>query len=157
MCETKTLKSLLYSLLFWRWQTSEVLLVRLAAIQPPPWSLVCSQPMQLPDLQPVSMSTEAKYICTLFSFSYETKCMFKASMCSGRVWEKDLMWLEVDIAQMKDRGQHSVDALLLLWSKTQDVHGIQQTSEIFPIILSLYGTISSLHTYTLLWKTILCL
>lgn len=56
------------------------------------------------------------------------------------------MWLEVDVSQMKDRGQHPVDAGLLLWSEAQDVHGIQQTSKILSIIFSFYGAIPSLYS-----------
>lgn len=60
----------------------------------------------------------------------------------------DLMWLEVDIPQMKDRRQESVDTSLLLWGETQDVHGIQQTPEVLPIILTVYGAVPSLHGHT---------
>lgn len=65
-----------------------------------------------------------------------------------RVCVCDLVRLEVDIPQMKDRGQQSVDAVLLLWSETQDVHGVQQTPEVLPIILPLDSTIPSLHSST---------
>ncbi|TNN75926.1 hypothetical protein EYF80_013896 [Liparis tanakae] len=41
---------------------------------------------------------------------------------------------------MKDGGQQSVDAALLLWGETQDVHGVQQTPEVVPVILPLYST-----------------
>lgn len=58
------------------------------------------------------------------------------------------MWLEVDVPQMKDRGKKSVDAILLLWGETQDVHGTQQTPEVLPVILSLYGTVPSLQAWT---------
>lgn len=60
----------------------------------------------------------------------------------------DLVRLEVDVAQMKDRGQQSVDAVLLLRSETQDVHGVQQTPEVLPIILPLDSTIPSLQSRT---------
>lgn len=65
------------------------------------------------------------------------------------------MWLEVDVSQMKDRRQEPVDTSLLLWGETQDVHGTQQTPEVLPIILPLYGAVPSLHTHTQLSKTTL--
>lgn len=60
------------------------------------------------------------------------------------------MWLEVDVSQMKDRRQESIDTSLLVWGETQDVHGTQQTPEVFPIVLPLYGAVPSLqaHIYT---------
>jgi len=61
-------------------------------------------------------------------------------------WQSDLVCLEEDVPQMKDGGQQSVDAALLLWGETQDVHGVQQTPEVVPVILPLDSTISSLHT-----------
>lgn len=56
------------------------------------------------------------------------------------------MWLEVDIPQMKHRGEQSVDTIQLLWGEAQDVHGTQQTSEVLPVIFTFYSTVSSLQT-----------
>lgn len=59
------------------------------------------------------------------------------------------MRLEEDVPQVQDGGQQPVDAVQLVWSETQDVHGIQQTPEVLSIILPLDGAISSLtHTNT---------
>lgn len=65
------------------------------------------------------------------------------------------MRLEKDISQVEDRGQQPVDGVLFLWSETQNVHGVQQTPEVLPIVLTLYSTVSPLKTHVVISNNIL--
>lgn len=98
-----------YTLSFWPWQTSEDLRVTLAAARQPPWSPVHWLQMRPPDPQPAPTLTDR-------DGHYNLTVSLRCHTCM-RVWRRDLVWLEVDISQMKDRGQHPVDAGLLLWSE----------------------------------------
>lgn len=73
------------------------------------------------------------------------------------VWrsDTDLMRLEKDVSQVEDRGQQPVDGVLFLWSETQNVHGVQQTPEVLPIVLTLYSTVSPLKTHVVISNNIL--
>lgn len=81
MCarEGSSMQRVLHSLSFWRWQTSAVLQVRLAAAPLPPWFPVRSPLMQPLDPQPTGAHTHsqrASFITNIYqlSFSHEIRC-----------------------------------------------------------------------------------
>lgn len=51
-------------------------------------------------------------------------------------WLTYLIFLKVDISQVEDRGEDAEDAVLLIHTEAQHLHGVEQTAEILCIILA---------------------
>lgn len=51
-------------------------------------------------------------------------------------WLTYLVFLKVDVSQVKDRGEDAEDAVLLIHTEAQHLHGVEQPTEILCIILA---------------------